>query len=98
MIDLCAVFQQAFDQQTFDPLTVEQAPSLLRPRTGRLGVQHPEKVFWVDHRGAGDICERRGLDRARRCLVVVRPDPYIAHVVPRAGLEASSSFFVGALG
>jgi phenol 2-monooxygenase len=80
VIDFRAVFQQTFDQ-----LAYEQMPSLLRPKTGKLGLQDHEKVFCVDHKGVGDIFDMRGIDRERGCIVVVRPDQYTAHVLPLDG-------------
>ncbi len=92
IIDLRAVFQQTFEQ-----LAYEHMPSLLKPRTGRLGLQDHAKVFCVDHKGAGDIFELRGIDREAGCLVVVRPDQYVANVLPLDGFDALSAFFAGFL-
>lgn len=92
VIDVRAVFPQ-----TFDRLDVAQMPSLLRPKTGRLGLQDHEKVFCVDHKGAGDIFALRGIDRERGCMVVVRPDQYVAHVLPLDGFAELSAFFAGIL-
>ena len=92
VIDVRAVFQQ-----TFDELAYEDMPALLKPVKGRLGLQDHEKVFCVDHKGLGDIFEMRGIDRSRGCMVVVRPDQYIAHVVPLDGFGELSGFFSGIL-
>ncbi|SFB72999.1 FAD-binding monooxygenase [Tropicimonas isoalkanivorans] len=92
LIDLRAVFQQ-----TFDALHYEDIPALLKPEKGKYGLQDHEKVFCVDHKGAGDIFDMRGIDRARGCMVVVRPDQYIAHVLPLDGFEELSRFFDGVL-
>ena len=92
MIDFRAVFQQTFDQ-----LAYEQMPSLLKPRTGKLGLQDHEKVFCVDHKGVGDIFDMRGIDRERGCMIVVRPDQYTAHVLPLDAYEELSAFFAGIL-
>ncbi len=92
VIDVRAVFQQ-----TFDELAYEDMPALLKPVKGRLGLQDHEKVFCVDHKGLGDIFEMRGIDRSRGCMVVVRPDQYIAHVVPLDGFGELSRFFNGIL-
>jgi len=88
VIDFRAIFQQTFDQ-----LAYEHMPSLLKPKTGRLGLQDHEKVLCVDHKGAGDIFDMRGIDRARGCIVVVRPDQYIAHVLPLDGFDELTAFF-----
>lgn len=92
VIDVRAVFQQTFEQ-----LACEQMPSLLRPRTGRLGLQDHEKVFCVDHKGLGDIFDMRGIDRDSGCMVVVRPDQYVAHVLPLHAWDALAIFFDGIL-
>jgi len=92
LIDFRAVFQQTFDQLAF-----EHMPSLLRPQTGKLGLTDYEKVFCVDHKGAGDIFDMRGIDRDRGCVVVVRPDQYVAHVLPLDGFDALTTFFAGFL-
>ncbi|MBL8340283.1 MAG: FAD-dependent monooxygenase [Rubrivivax sp.] len=92
VIDLRAVFQQTFDQ-----LAYEKMPSLLRPKTGKLGLQDHEKVFCVDHKGAGDIFDMRGIHRDHGCMVVVRPDQYVAHVLPLDGFGELSAFFAGFL-
>lgn len=92
VIDVRAVFQQTFDQ-----LAYEKMPSLLRPRTGKLGLQDHEKIFCVDHKGAGDIFEMRGIDRERGCMVVVRPDQYVANVLPLDGYDELAAFFAGVL-
>jgi phenol 2-monooxygenase len=92
IIDFRAVFQQTFDQ-----LAYEKMPSLLKPQTGKLGLQDHEKIFCVDHKGAGDIFEMRGIDRDKGCLVVVRPDQYVANVLPLDGYDALSTYFAGVL-
>jgi phenol 2-monooxygenase len=92
VIDFRAVFQQTFDQ-----LAYEHMPSLLKPMTGKLGLQDHEKVFCVDHKGAGDIFEMRGIDRQRGCMVVVRPDQYVAHVLPLDAWDELAAYFDGVL-
>lgn len=90
VIDFRAVFQQTFEQLAF-----EHMPSLLKPRTGRLGLQDWEKVFCVDHKGAGDIFDMRGIARDKGCMVVVRPDQYVAHVLPLDAYGELAAFFAG---
>ena len=88
VIDFRAVFQQ-----TFDELAYEDMPSLLKPKTGKLSLQDHEKVFCVDHKGAGDIFDMRGINRDSGCMLVVRPDQYIAHVLPLNGFDELAAFF-----
>jgi phenol 2-monooxygenase len=92
VIDFRAVFQQTFDQVAY-----ENMPSLLKPKTGKLGLQDHEKVFCVDHKGLGDIYDMRGINREKGCMIVVRPDQYVSHVLPLDGFEELSAFFAGVL-
>ena len=88
VIDFRAVFGQTFDQ-----LAVEKFAPLLKPKTGRLGLQDHEKAFCVAHKGEGNIYEMRGIDQAHGCLVVVRPDQYVAHVLPLDARAELADFF-----
>lgn len=94
LIDLRVVFQQ-----TFDRLAYGEMPSLLKPTKGKLGLQDHEKIFCVDHKamgkGRGDIFDMRGINRKTGCMVVVRPDQYIAHVLPLDAYGELSDFFRG---
>ena len=92
VIDVRAVFQQTFDQ-----LDYKDMPSLFKPETGKLGLQDHEKVFCVDHKGLGDIFDMRGINRQQGCMIVVRPDQYVAHVLPLNGFDELSTFFAGVL-
>ena len=92
IIDLRAVFPYPFDA-----LAPDAMPALLRPEKGRFGLRDYEKVFCVDHKGQGDIYDLRGIDRARGCMVVVRPDQYVAHVLPLDAIAELSRFFSGVL-
>ena len=92
VIDFRAVFQQTFDQ-----LAYEHMPSLLKPKTGKLGLQDHEKVFCVDHKGLGDIFDMRGIHREKGCMIVVRPDQYVANVLPLDGFGELAAYFSGVL-
>ncbi len=92
VIDVRAVFQPTFDQ-----LAYEQMPSMLKPMTGKLGLTDHEKIFCVDHKGLGDIYDMRGIDRAKGCLIVVRPDQYVANVLPLSARDELTAFFAGVL-
>jgi phenol 2-monooxygenase len=37
----------------------------------------------------------RGIDRDRGCMVVVRPDQYVAHVLPLDGHAELAAYFDG---
>lgn len=65
-------------QQPHRDVAVDALPAVLRPRRGRLGLIDHEKVFCADP--SDDVFDRRGIDRDG-CLVLVRPDQHVAHVV-----------------
>ncbi|MCO6186595.1 FAD-binding monooxygenase [Rhizobium sp. L1K21] len=90
VIDLRAVFQQGFGD-----LTIPAMPALLRPEKGRYPLEDWEKVFCSDLKSGKDIYDMRGIDRAKGCIVVVRPDQYIGHVLPLDGFEALAAYFDG---
>ncbi len=90
VIDVRAVFQQAHRE-----LGIEAMPSLLLPRKGRYGLYDYEKMFCADIKGGNDIFAMRGIDREAGCMVVVRPDQYVAHVLPLDGYQQLASFFDG---
>jgi phenol 2-monooxygenase len=90
-IDVRAIFQQAHRD-----VDIAAMPALLRPNKGRYGLADYEKMFCADTGGV-DIFEARGVDRKNGCIVVVRPDQYVAHVLPLDGHEALAKFFDGFL-
>lgn len=92
VIDVRAVFQQGFRD-----LAYETMPALLRPRVGRHGLCDYEKVFCVDHHRGEDIFAMRGIDRRAGCIVVVRPDQYVAHVLPLQARAELADYFAGIL-
>jgi phenol 2-monooxygenase len=55
-----------------------------------LGLVDYEKAFTSD--GETDIFDERGIDRERGALVVVRPDQYVAHVLPLNAYAELSAF------
>ncbi|HEY0932661.1 MAG TPA: FAD-dependent monooxygenase [Trebonia sp.] len=72
---------------------LETWPALALPRTGALGLIDYEKAFCVDPGPGRDIYALRGIDRAAGCLVVVRPDQYVASVLPLDALDEVGTFF-----
>jgi phenol 2-monooxygenase len=90
VIDVRAVFQQGHRE-----LAVEAMPSFLLPRKGRYGLCDYEKMFCPDLERGNDIFTLRGIDRERGCMVVVRPDQYVAHVLPLDGYAQLAAFFDG---
>lgn len=90
VFDVRAIFQQA----TRD-LSVETLPAFLKPRKGKLGLVDYEKMFCADPKAGRDIFDLRGIDRKRGCIVIVRPDQYVAHVLPIDAHEDLADFFAG---
>ena len=92
VIDVRAAFQQAHRE-----LAIEAMPALLLPGKGRYGLQDYEKMFCPDlksgQKNGQDIFEMRGIDRDAGCMVVVRPDQYIAQVLPIDGHDQLAAYF-----
>ncbi|MEP4547521.1 MAG: FAD-binding monooxygenase [Saccharospirillum sp.] len=88
VFDLRAVFQQSHRE-----LALESMPALLMPRKGRYGLNDYEKVFCADLKSGQDIFDRRSIDRKRGCLVIVRPDQYVAQVLPLDDHQSLAEFF-----
>lgn len=88
VIDLRAVFQQDFTKLRFEIMH-----EVLRPEKGKYGLRDFEKVFCVDHKSGENIFELRGIDRDRGCMIIVRPDQYVAHILPLDATTALSDFF-----
>ncbi|QIP00279.1 FAD-binding monooxygenase [Bradyrhizobium symbiodeficiens] len=88
VIDLRAVFQQNHRE-----LAVAVMPSLLLPRKGRYGLRDYEKMFCPDLKSGQDIFKMRGIDRKAGCVVLVRPDQYVANVLPLSDFAGLASYF-----
>ena len=70
-------------------------PSFLLPRKGRYQLRDYEKMFSPDLKGGQDIFTLRGIERERGCMVIVRPDQFVAHVLPLDGYAQLGAFFDG---
>ena len=90
VIDVRAVFQQSHRE-----LNLEAMPQFLLPGKGRYGLRDYEKMFCPDLKGGSDVFDMRGIDRDSGCVVVVRPDQYVAHVLPLDAYDDLSAFFAG---
>ena len=88
VIDFRAVFQQGHRD-----LKVEELPIALLPRKGVFGLIDYEKAFSPDLKAGPDIFVARGIDRGQGAIVVVRPDQYVANVLPLDGHEELAMFF-----
>ena len=91
VIDVRTVLQQGHRD-----LAVDELPQVLLPRKGRFGLVDYEKVFCADPK-AGDVFDLRGVSRDSGCMVVVRPDQYVAHVLPLHAHDDLADFFAGIL-
>ena len=91
VIDVRAVFQQGHRA-----LRVEELLSML-PRKGRFGLVDYEKAYCPDLKNGPDIFDARGIDRERGAVVVVRPDQYVANVLPLEAHEELTDFFAAFL-
>lgn len=93
VFDVKAIYQQPYEQ-----VEVTSAPALFQPQTGPLGLTDWEKVYaagpskWTET----DIFAARELSRAG-VVVVVRPDQYVAAILPLDGVDELAAFFDGAL-
>ncbi|MDO5534687.1 MAG: FAD-dependent monooxygenase [Propionibacteriaceae bacterium] len=78
--DLDATFDvKVVYQQPYTEVALEHVPAVFKPKVGPFQVPDLNKVFAVDP--DADIWEARGIDRAG-AIVVVRPDQYVATVLP----------------
>ena len=77
VIDVRGIYQQCHRE-----LKVEELPRMLLPRKGRFGLIDYEKAFTPDLKNGPDIFDLRGIDRGQGAMVVVRPDQYVANVLP----------------
>lgn len=98
--DVDAVFDvKVVYQQGFEDVDLAEVPEVFRPRTGPLGLTDWEKVYaagptvWT----ATDIFAERELSRDG-VVVVVRPDQYVAHVLPLDATDELGEFLAGAFG
>ena len=90
VIDVRAIFQHPHEA-----LAAAHMPALLVPVKGTLGLRDYEKIFIADHKSGADIYDMRGINRAHGCMVLVRPDQHVAHILPLDAHEALSRFFAG---
>jgi phenol 2-monooxygenase len=88
VIDIRAILQQGHGE-----LSLEAMPAFLLPQKGRYGLRDYEKLFSPNLQSGQDIFDLRGIDRENGCMVVVRPDQYIAHILPLDAFAELSAFF-----
>jgi phenol 2-monooxygenase len=88
VLDVRAVFQQPHRE-----LAIEAMPAFLAPSKGRHGLRDYEKMFCPDRKSSQDIFAMRGIDRDAGCMIVVRPDQYVALVLPLDAYAELAAFF-----
>lgn len=90
LFDIRAIYQQEFREIDFENLH-----PLLRPAKGRYALTDYEKVYCADMKSGDDIFTMRGINRQQGCVVIVRPDQYVANVLPITAHNALTAFFKG---
>jgi len=85
LFDVKVVFPGRHDQ-----VDIGQVPPLFLPRSGPFGLIDYEKVYAIDP--DQDFFELRGVSR-RGCVIVARPDQYVAHVLPLTARAELGDFF-----
>ncbi|WP_341578400.1 FAD-dependent monooxygenase [Microbacterium schleiferi] len=88
-LDVHAVFQG-----DHHGVELEHLPEILLPHSGPLGLQDWEKTWSAG--GARDIFRERGISR-EGAVVIVRPDQYVANVLPLHARTQIFDFFAGIL-
>ncbi len=92
--DLDAVFDvKVVFQQPYEGVDLTVVPQIFQPKNGPFQLTDHEKVYAVDPK-RGDIFDERGLSRDG-VVVVVRPDQYVAHVLPLEATQELTAFFAG---
>lgn len=77
-------------QQDHTQVDIGRVPPEFKPAVGPFGLTDYEKVYAADP--SADIFDLRGVDRSG-VVVVVRPDQYVANVLPLADTAALAGFF-----
>jgi phenol 2-monooxygenase (NADPH) len=85
VIDLRAIYQTPHRD-----VDLRSLPALLLPRKGKHRLTDYEKIFSADP--SSDIFDLREIDRAKGCIVIVRPDQYIAEILPLDAHRELSEF------
>jgi phenol 2-monooxygenase len=81
-------------QQDHTGIDIGAVPAVFKPEVGPFKLPYLEKVYGTDP--ASDIFELRGVDRGG-VIVVVRPDQYVANVLPLTATAELAAFFAPVL-
>ena len=91
-----AVFDvRAIFQHSHRDLSIDTMSALLQPQKGPYQLLDYEKVFSSDLTHGPDIFNLRGVNREQGAVVIVRPDQYVAQVLPLDAHESLAGFFAG---
>jgi len=88
VIDVRAIFSKRNQTSRLKPCL-----SFSNQKKGRMGLADHEKMFCSDLKNGPDTCDLCKIDRKRGCLVIVRPDQYVAHVLPFNDYGELAAFF-----
>ncbi|NYD77845.1 FAD-binding monooxygenase [Arthrobacter cupressi] len=77
-------------QQPHTGVDIGRVPAVFKPTVGPFRLTDYEKIYATDPKS--DIFELRGLDRGG-VVVVVRPDQYVANVLPLSATAELAAFF-----
>ncbi len=93
--DIDAVFDvKAVYQQEHHDVAIETVPRVFLPESGPFGLPDYEKIYAAI--ADDDIFTQREISR-EGAIVVVRPDHYVAHILPLSAREELSEYFAGFL-
>ncbi|KAG9749964.1 hypothetical protein KCU73_g6696, partial [Aureobasidium melanogenum] len=75
---------------------INDMPAIVWPQKGRYGLRDYEKTFCAEAVvGYKDIFTARDIDRQKGCIVIVRPDQYVANILPLTDHDGLEKFFGG---
>ncbi|MDQ0079242.1 FAD-binding monooxygenase [Arthrobacter oryzae] len=77
-------------QQDHTSIDINAVPAVFKPEVGPFKLTYLENVYGTDP--AADIFDLRGIDRGG-AVVVVRPDQYVANVLPLTATAELAAFF-----
>ena len=95
----------AISQEHHLDVDITDIHELLQPAKGKFGLKDLEKVFSAEKtngrllgnipglEATQDLYDLRGVDRAKGAVVVVRPDQYIAQVLPLNDFDTFDKYF-----
>ena len=83
---------QAVFQAKHRDMNVDSVHPLLQPAKGPYGLKDYEKVYSAVCEGKS-FYDQRGIDKANGCIILVRPDQYVADILPLDDYKGIKDFF-----